>query len=115
MKNQTTSGVVPGSADPSHEDIRRVLTAITGKWKLEILWQLNQSPHRFNELRRAVPGITQNMLTEQLRELEADGLVAREVFAEVPVRVEYSLTQKSRSLAPVMDSLIQWWRSHSRR
>lgn len=92
-----------------------MLTAITGKWKLEILWQLNQSPHRFNELRRAVPGITQNMLTEQLRELEADGLVAREVFAEVPVRVEYSLTQKSRSLAPVMDSLIQWWRSHSRR
>ena len=65
---------------------------LTGKWKLEIMWQLRQRIHRFGELKRTIPGITQHMLTAQLRELEGDGLVLRRVFAEVPVRVEYELS-----------------------
>ena len=73
-------------------EMRRALATISGKWKLEILWLLNQRVHRFGELKRAIPGITQHMLTAQLRELEADGLVSRKIFPEVPPRVEYAIT-----------------------
>ena len=67
-------------------EVRKAFSMITGKWKLEILWLLNQRVHRFGELKRSIPGITQHMLTAQLRELEADGLVSRQIFAEVPPR-----------------------------
>ena len=77
-------------------EMRQPLATITGKWKLEILWLLNQRIHRFGELRRAIPGITQHMLTAQLRELEADGLVRRKILAEVPPRVEYAITPAAR-------------------
>ena len=63
-------------------EMRRAFAMITGKWKLEILWLLNQRVHRFGELQRSIPGITQHMLTTQLRELEADGLVSRKIFAK---------------------------------
>ena len=75
-------------------EMRSALATITGKWKLEILWLLNQRVHRFGELRRVIPGITQHMLTAQLRELESDGLIRRKIFAEVPPRVSM------RSLLP---------------
>jgi DNA-binding HxlR family transcriptional regulator len=65
-----------------------LMRAISGKWKLSILWSLSPSPLRFGELRRAIPGITQNMLTHQLRELEEDGFIKRTVYPETPVRVE---------------------------
>lgn len=77
-----------------HEEMRRAFALLSGKWKLEIMWLLNQRVYRFGELRKAIPGITQHMLTAQLRELEADGLVSRTVFAEVPPRVEYAITPK---------------------
>jgi DNA-binding HxlR family transcriptional regulator len=64
-------------------EMRRAFAMLSGKWKLEIMWLLHQRVHRFGELRKAIPGITQHMLTAQLRELEADGLVTRTVFAEV--------------------------------
>jgi DNA-binding HxlR family transcriptional regulator len=63
-------------------EARKALDVLTGKWKLEILWLLNQRVHRFGELRRAIPGITQHMLTAKLRELEADGMVRRTLYAE---------------------------------
>ena len=75
-----------------HEEMRRAFALLSGKWKLEIMWLLNQRIYRFGELRKAIPGITQHMLTAQLRELEADGLVSRTVFAEVPPRVEFRST-----------------------
>jgi DNA-binding HxlR family transcriptional regulator len=96
----------------SHEEIRRALGVISGKWKLEILWLLHQRVHRFGELRRAIPGITQQMLTAQLRELEADGLVSREVFPEVPPRVEYRITTKARGLGPTIQALMAWWQTY---
>ena len=68
--------------------------------------------HRFGELRRAIPAITQHMLTAQLRELEADGLVSRTIFAEVPPRVEYEITRKARGLGPTMEALTAWWRTY---
>jgi DNA-binding HxlR family transcriptional regulator len=92
-----------------HEEMRRAFALLSGKWKLEIMWLLNQRVYRFGELRKAISGITQHMLTAQLRELENDGLVTRTVFAEVPPRVEYEMTEKARALGPTMQALMQWW------
>jgi DNA-binding HxlR family transcriptional regulator len=74
--------------------------------------ELNQRVHRFGKLRRAIPGITQHMLTSQLRELEADGLIRRKIFAEVPPRVEYAITPVAQALKPVIDAVFTWWRNH---
>lgn len=94
------------------EDFHRALGMITGKWKFEILWQLVQNKHRFGELQRAIPNVTQHMLTTQLRDLEANGLVKRTVFAEIPPRVEYELTESARALRPVFDELFRWSHAH---
>jgi len=85
---------------------------LTGKWKVEIMWALAQRTHRFGELRRALPGITQHMLTVQLRELEADGLVKRTAYDETPPRVEYEITEAAYGLRPVFEALIAWSRQH---
>lgn len=95
-----------------HEEMRRAFALLSGKWKLEIMWLLNQRVYRFGELRKAIPGITQHMLTAQLRELEADGLVSRTVFAEVPPRVDYEITLKARGLGPTMEALTTWWNEY---
>lgn len=95
-----------------HEEMRRAFSLLSGKWKLEIMWLLHQRVYRFGELRKAIPGITQHMLTAQLRELEADGLVARTVFAEIPPRVEYAITPKARGLGPTMEALAVWWKTY---
>jgi DNA-binding HxlR family transcriptional regulator len=84
------------------------LRMLTGKWKGEILYRLAQHKHRFGELKRSIPGITQHMLTAQLRELEADGLVRRTVFPEVPPRVEYEVTEAALALRPVFEELFRW-------
>lgn len=108
MKKQTNGG----NEINMHEEMRRAFALLSGKWKLEIMWLLNQRVYRFGELRKAIPGITQHMLTAQLRELEADGLVLRTVFAEVPPRVEYEITPKARGLGPTMQALTAWWQLH---
>jgi DNA-binding HxlR family transcriptional regulator len=105
MKKQTKDD----SEINMHAEMRRAFGLLSGKWKLEIMWLLNQRVYRFGELRKAIPGITQHMLTAQLRELEMDGLVARTVFAEVPPRVEYAITSKARGLGPTMEALTAWW------
>lgn len=85
------------------------LQVIGGKWKPLILWHLGtEGVLRFNELRRIMPLVTQKMLTAQLRELEADGLVRREVYAQVPPKVEYSLSELGASVMPVMRQLCAW-------
>lgn len=88
--------------------VEATLHLIDGKWKAIILYHLLSDTIRFNELRRRLSGITQRMLTRQLRELQADGLIHREVYAEVPPRVEYSLTKRGRSLEPVVRTLWTW-------
>lgn len=88
------------------------LTLISGRWKLVIIWQLNKQISRFGELRRAIPLITEKVLTDQLRELEKDGLVEREVFAQVPLKVEYRLTPLTVALIPVLEQLFAWGHQH---
>ena len=88
------------------------LGALTGKWKGEILWQLVQGKRRFGELRRLIPGVTQHMLTSQLRDLEADGLVKRTSYPEIPPRVEYEMTPAAQALRPVFDALLKWSEDH---
>jgi len=84
------------------------LKIIGGRWKVLILWQLQSGTRRFGELRRLVSGITEKMLTQQLRELEQDGLVHREIYREVPPRVEYSLTPRGESLRPILEAIHSW-------
>ena len=88
--------------------VEATLDLIDGKWKAVIIYHLLDDTIRFNELRRRLSRITQRMLTRQLRELEADGLIHREIYAEVPPRVEYSLTVLGRSLEPVVRTLWTW-------
>ena len=89
-------------------EFRRAVGMISGRWKLEILWLLSQGTHRFGELKRGLPGITQHMLTAQLRALEKDGLIKRTIFAEVPPRVEYEITPNARRLRPIFVEIVKW-------
>jgi DNA-binding HxlR family transcriptional regulator len=86
-----------------------------GKWKALILWWLQQRTWRFAELRRQIPGITEKMLAQQLRELEADGIVDRRVYPTVPPKVEYSLTEYGRSLKRALRAICDWGRIHMER
>ena len=85
------------------------------KWKGIIWWRLSNGVGRFGELQRAIPQVTKKMLTQQLRAMERDGIVKREVYAEVPPRVEYSLTDYGTSLAPVIESICEWGARHLER
>lgn len=93
--------------------IEACLDIIGGKWKGVILNRLLDQTLRFNELKRTIPRITQRMLTHQLRELEQDKLITRKVFAEVPPRVEYSLSPRGRSLEPILKALLDWGKKNA--
>src|SRR4051795_11497619 len=105
---QTTRGRTLRRIDHPKCPAETTLDVIGGRWKVPILWHLFSGTLRFSELRRALPHITQKMLTQQLRELEHDGVVARKVYAEVPPKVEYSLTPRGLSLRPVVEAMCHW-------
>jgi len=88
------------------------LAMIGGRWKIPIIFHLLDGRKRFTELARALDGVTQKMLTQQLREMERNGLVERKVFAQVPPKVEYSLTSLGVSLRPVVDAMCRWGDEH---
>ncbi|HDX9621446.1 winged helix-turn-helix transcriptional regulator [Bacillus cereus] len=88
--------------------VEAMVEVIGGKWKGVILYHLLDGTKRFNELKRLKPNITQRMLTLQLRELEADGIIHREVYREVPPKVEYSLTELGESLRPMILLMMEW-------
>ena len=92
--------------------VEATISLIDGKWKCVILFHLLGGTLRFNELRRHVPEVTQRMLTNQLRELEADGLIVRKVYPQVPPKVEYSISPLGRSLEPVLLGLKDWGDEH---
>lgn len=81
---------------------------IGSKWKLLILRNLRQRPWRFNELQRSLEGISQKVLTDSLRSMERDGIITRTVYAEVPPRVEYALSELGETMKPILDSMEKW-------
>ena len=91
--------------------LENTLKLLGGKWKCLILWHLKAGSLRFGELRRGLDGVTQKMLTQQLRQLEADGIVSREVHRVVPPRVDYTLTERGLSLLPIVDRMEEWSRA----
>jgi DNA-binding HxlR family transcriptional regulator len=95
--------------------LEAALAVVGGKWKPIVLWHLAPGPRRFGELRRLVTGISEKMLIQQLRELEADGVVVRRDFREIPPRVEYSLTEFGVSLGRALKPLCDWGREHMER
>ncbi|MFE5511410.1 winged helix-turn-helix transcriptional regulator [Streptomyces sp. NPDC056529] len=96
--------------------IDAAMDVVTGKWKSLILWELeHHGVRRFTELRRGLPGVSEKMLVQHLREMEEDGLVHREVYPEVPPKVEYSLTEHGVSLNAALDSLGAWGTARMRR
>ncbi len=92
--------------------VEGTLRIIGGRWKLLILKELFQETKRFGELHRSLNGITQKMLTQQLRELEKDGIIIRKVYPQIPPKVEYSVTQTGLSLKPILDLMHQWGSRH---
>lgn len=92
--------------------IEGAMDIIGGKWKPSILFRLSTGTKRFGELQRLLNKITQRTLTQQLRDLERDGMISRQIFPEVPPRVEYSLTERGRSLEPVLALLFDWGVEH---
>lgn len=92
--------------------VELTLGIIGGKWKGMILYHLLEGTMRFNEIKRRIGDVTQRMLTKQLRELEANGIIYRHVYAEVPPKVEYSLTEKGETLRPILLALRDWGNEH---
>jgi DNA-binding HxlR family transcriptional regulator len=88
------------------------LDIVGGKWKALILWELAHGPHRFGELKRSIPGISDKMLAQQLRDMELHGLVHREIYQQIPPKVEYSLTDFGGSLSRVLVPLAEWGEEH---
>jgi DNA-binding HxlR family transcriptional regulator len=104
---------VQASDEDDQCPVETTLEVIGGKWKAVLIFHMMRGgAHRFAELRRKTHGISERVLTRQLRELEADGIVRREVFAEVPARVEYSLTEYGESLRPVTEAMCAWGKLH---
>lgn len=109
---KTESARKPRHENPTLCPVEAALSRIGGKWKGLIVLRLLVRTRRFNELQRSLEDCTQRMLTHQLRELEADGIIHRKVFREVPPRVEYSLTDKGRDLTPIIRALCDWGQQH---
>ena len=113
MTEKTALGVSP--QDLPACPVETTLKLIGNKWEVLVLRDLMPGTKRFGELKQSIGGISQKVLTSKLREMEADGLVERHVFAEVPPRVEYSLTPLGRTLKPVFDAMEQWGTAYKKR
>jgi len=95
-----------------YNPVELVLDKIGGSYKIPILWRLKDKPWRYSELKKSVPHISDRMLSKALKELEQDGFISKEIFAEVPVRTEYSITEKGKEYIPVIKSIrnlgLEW-------
>ncbi len=104
--------IKPADTERASCPVERTLEVIGGRWKVLILRELFPGVRRFGQLHRALHGITQKMLTQQLREMEEDGMIHREIYLQVPPKVEYSLTPLGESLKPILDSMHEWGVRH---
>ena len=92
--------------------VTTTLSVIGGKWKPIIMYAIKEETKRFSQIKKLIPTISQKMLTQQLRELEEDGIVHRRVYPVVPPKVEYTLTEYGRTLMPIMDAMAAWGQRH---
>lgn len=98
---------------PNNCRVENALGILVGKWKpIILLHLLQEGTKRFNELKRSMPGVTQKMLTKQLRELEEEDIIERVVYPQVPPKVEYSITEYGRSLEPILEAMHEWGTKH---
>lgn len=104
-----------GGAEGPYCPVETTIHVIGGRWKPLILFYLGSGPQRFNGLRRLIPQVTQRMLTQHLRELEADGVISRTVHAVVPPHVEYALTPLGESLTPILTEMAAWGAAYEAR
>ncbi|MBO7743449.1 helix-turn-helix transcriptional regulator [Paenibacillus sp. MWE-103] len=95
--------------------VETLIQVLGGKWKPMILWQLIESKKRFNDLEKLIPGVTQKMLSQHLRDLEREGIVDRTVYPSVPPKVEYSLSDYGKTLIPVAEVMCAWGEIHNKR
>ena len=102
----------PKSIAPTECPVTYCMSKIGGKWKPIILYLITKGGNRFGILQRGIDGISKQMLTQQLRQLEHDGILHREIFAEIPPRVEYSLTELGESLLPIIETMRNWGEAH---
>lgn len=110
----TPSAGRPVTQQPFGCSVEATLAVIGGRWKPVILFKLmEEGVLRFGELRRLIPGVTQKMMTNQLRELEADGIVERTVYPQVPPKVEYRLTEYGHTLSPILLAMRDWGAKHT--
>ncbi len=111
------SATLPTGTDPIEGTtfVRAALKVLQGKWTLPILWQLRETPQRYGDLRRAIPEISDKVLTQHLRDLERGGLVEREVMPAKPPQVSYRFSAYGRSLIPLIQSLCAWGEQHLQR
>jgi len=113
VENQLVSAGKKIVFDEKSCPVTATMQVLGGKWKAILINAIyHTSPARFGELKRSVTGITQSMLTQQLRELEDDGLISRKIYAEIPPRVEYTLTEFGLTLSPIMQSMAQWGKEY---
>ncbi|MEO1257223.1 MAG: helix-turn-helix domain-containing protein [Bacteroidota bacterium] len=108
MKSKKTLNGEINSVDKSGCPVTFTMSLIGGKWKPIILFLIRKGANRFGILQRGISGISKQMLTKQLRELEADGILERKIYAEIPPRVEYFITEKGKSLLPIINSMKRW-------
>lgn len=99
----------------SNNPVNITLKVIGGKWKPLILWFLCDKTLRFNELQKSMPGITQKMLTTQLRELEKDNIIKRKIYPQIPPKVEYSLSKYGKTIYPILELMAEWGDKHANR
>lgn len=102
----------PASSALSRCPLTDLVDMIGGRWKVLALWRLKEGTKRFTELKRSMPGVTQKMLTQQLRQLEQDGLVSRKIFPQIPPKVEYRLTPTGKELCGLLVTLSKWATFH---
>ncbi|GAB6065567.1 helix-turn-helix domain-containing protein [Aquifex pyrophilus] len=105
---ETKEGRITFQGKEYHCPVEFFIDVLSGKWKLLIIRELMEGTKRFSELHKAIPGITQKMLTKQLRELERAGIIKRKVYPQVPPKVEYSLTDTGKELKRVFDAIQEW-------
>jgi DNA-binding HxlR family transcriptional regulator len=113
MRKQASTNTINKQQLEKNCGMAYTISVISGRWKLSVLgFLLNEGTHRYNEIRRKLPGISERMLVAQLRELEKDGLITRVAYPEVPPRVEYALSEKGRSLGEILDRMSEWGEEH---